>query len=104
MDESRLHRAGLENLVRARGEDAHLYREPVVSRQVNRWIEPRIGLCSCGCKVELDRFTNTCSCGRDYNSAGQELAPREQWGEETGESADEILRVDGMSQREIWGE
>lgn len=24
-------------------------------------------------------------CGKEYNSAGQSLAPRSQWGEETGE-------------------
>ena len=44
---------------------------------------------------EGGRFTNTCDrCGDDYNSAGQRLAPREQWGEETGESAADILSVD----------
>lgn len=26
-------------------------------------------------------------CGRDYNSNGQRLAPRSQWGKETGETA-----------------
>ena len=26
-------------------------------------------------------------CGADYNSAAQLLAPRSQWGEETGETA-----------------
>ena len=47
---------------------------------------PRVGRCSCGEEVELSRFTNTCyGCGADYNSAGQLLAPREQWGYETGE-------------------
>jgi len=51
---------------------------------------PRIGLCCCGEEVYLDRFTNACECGRDYNSAGQELAPRSQWGEETGESYADI--------------
>jgi hypothetical protein len=35
--------------------------------------------------VTLSAFTNTCRCGRDYNSSGTELAPREFWGEETGE-------------------
>ena len=47
---------------------------------------PRVGRCSCGEEVELSRFTNTCyKCDTDYNSAGQQLAPREQWGYETGE-------------------
>ena len=54
---------------------------------------PRIGLCQCGEEVILDHFTNTCECGRDYNRSGQELAPREQWGEETGESLSDILRI-----------
>lgn len=56
--------------------------------------EPAVGLCSCGCEVILDSFTNTCEgCNRDYNKSGQELASRSQWGEETGESLDEILRI-----------
>lgn len=50
------------------------------------YTEPSIGLCSCGEEVYLDSFTNTCDkCERDYNIQGQELAPRSQWGEETGE-------------------
>lgn len=47
--------------------------------------QPAIGRCECGREVWLDGFTCPCDCGRDYNSAGQLLAPREQWGEETGE-------------------
>ena len=50
------------------------------------WRVPASGRCHCGKYVELARFTNTCDgCGADYNGSGQELAPREQWGEETGE-------------------
>ncbi len=50
----------------------------------------RIGYCPCGANVFLVaggsfNFTTTCNCGKDYNSSGDELAPREQWGEETGE-------------------
>ena len=31
-------------------------------------------------------FTSTCShCGSDFNWSGSKLAPRSQWGEETGE-------------------
>lgn len=41
--------------------------------------------CYCGRKVICRNFTNTCDCGRDYNFAGSLLAPRSQWGEETGE-------------------
>ena len=41
----------------------------------------------CGEWLSLSSFTNTCSkCGTDYNSSGSMLAPRSQWGEETGES------------------
>ncbi len=55
--------------------------------RILRWNvrEPAVGLCECGKEVELSHFTNTCECGADYNFAGQRLAPREQWGEETGE-------------------
>jgi hypothetical protein len=57
-------------------------------RIINRW-----GTCVCGEEVEFSGFTNTCECGRDYNSSGQELAPRSQWGEETGESLADILSI-----------
>jgi hypothetical protein len=44
--------------------------------------------------LSCDGFTNTCdSCGADYNFAGQRLAGREQWGEETGEHLSDILRI-----------
>lgn len=33
-------------------------------------------------------------CARDYNSSGQLLAPREQWGWDTGESLSDILMSD----------
>lgn len=43
--------------------------------------------CACGVRVECRAFTNTChNCGADYNSCGSRLAPRSQWGEDTGES------------------
>lgn len=49
----------------------------------------------CGDDIICDQFTNTCDhCGADYNSAGWELVPRSQWGEETGESVADILSVD----------
>ena len=38
-----------------------------------------------------DSFTNTCECGRDYSFDGSLLAPRSQWGYETGETASDIL-------------
>jgi hypothetical protein len=53
----------------------------------NHWsyVDPAEGVCDCGRRVMLDGFTNSCECGREYNHAGQVLAPRSQWGEETGE-------------------
>lgn len=46
---------------------------------------PAKGKC-CGRWIELHSFTNTCpKCHSDYNSAGQLLTDRSQWGEETGE-------------------
>ena len=48
----------------------------------------------CACKRELelmDGWLNECLCGRDYNGSAQLLAPREQWGEETGETLADIM-------------
>lgn len=44
--------------------------------------------CDCGHLIPWEGFgaDYSCSrCGREYNSGGQALAPRCQWGEETGE-------------------
>lgn len=70
------------------GEIPQLEAAEIVSRVSVRRI-PRIGQCRCGEKIHLANFTNTCTCGADYNSAGTLLAPREQWGEETGEHPSE---------------
>jgi len=57
-----------------------------------RWIEPAEARCICGHIIQLGSFTNTCErCSRDYNFNGASLAPRSQWGEETGETAGDIL-------------
>ena len=59
---------------------------------------PAIGECDyCGEQVELHGFTNTCECGIDYNMSGQSLYHRSNWGEETNETADDILSVDCSS-------
>ncbi len=58
-----------------------------------RYKVPASGTCECGNRLELPNFTNTCECGRDYNSSGQELAPRSQWGWDTGESLSDILQI-----------
>ena len=65
-----------------------------VKSYLHSWWENAIGECvNCGEEVELRGFTNTCECGADYNSSGQLLGPREQWGEETGESLSDILNI-----------
>jgi hypothetical protein len=52
----------------------------------------------CSVKLGCPDFTNTCpKCQADYNWAGQLLAPREQWGEETGETVNDILLIDAES-------
>lgn len=57
-----------------------------VQKYVHRWTNPSVLRCDCGEEIDLFNFTNTChECGADYNMSGQRLAPRSQWGEETGE-------------------
>lgn len=49
-------------------------------------MEVKTIVCKCGNKVELlSGWANECSCGIEFNGFGQELAPRGQWGSETGE-------------------
>lgn len=65
--------------------EINVYFEGLITRPWS-YVEPAVGQCACGANVSLANFTNTCDkCGRDYNMSGQLLAPREQWGEETGE-------------------
>ena len=70
--------------------DAEDYKQEVLdgmtSHEYSHWkkVVPVIA-CSCGAEIVCYDFTNTCDCGNDYNFAGQLLASREQWGEETGE-------------------
>jgi hypothetical protein len=88
VDEAKLYPAGLSAYREclAGAVDGH----PIEDRGVQTFRrterEPAIGRCDCGAQVTLGNFTNTCSrCEADYNQAGQRLAPRAQWGEETGE-------------------
>jgi hypothetical protein len=84
-----------ENLAKCRsGEHDGVKIEPRgIHRHTQSWWEPAIGLCNvCGTEVALEGDPCTCpKCNTDYNSAGQQLAPRSQWGEETGESLADIL-------------
>jgi len=49
--------------------------------------DPKVIVCKvCGHELTLDSaWSNECECGLEYNGFGQRLAPRSQWGEETGE-------------------
>lgn len=72
----------------------HKVRDLGIQRREHTYTEPTIGECNeCGAEVVLSGFTNTCDCGCDYNMSGQMLAPRECWGEETGESLSDILSI-----------
>ena len=69
-------------------------RDDGIREYVNSYWMPAVGECGyCRLPVYLDGFTNTCDCGADYNMSGQLLAPRSQWGEETGESLADILSI-----------
>lgn len=75
-----------------------IYHDCGVKKHKRSYTEPAILLCDCGHEVQLTSFTNTCDhCESDYNISGQKLAPRSQWGWDTGETADEILSYNYMS-------
>lgn len=60
----------------------------------NTYRQCAVGECEvCKQEVYLEGFTNACQCGADYNSSGQRLASRSQWGADTGESLSDILRI-----------
>lgn len=68
--------------------------KPYVQKYHRRHYDPPVGVCDdCGRHVTLGGFTNTCECGADYNSAGQRLAARSQWGWDTGEHPSDIERI-----------
>lgn len=95
VDEAKLTDCARENLRQCR--TGSVDGKPIGAGYVDSWHrtyrEPAIGRCTCGRKVVLYGFTNTCDCGCDYNSAGQLLASRDQWGEETGESLADIMQI-----------
>lgn len=56
------------------------------------YVVPAVGRCDCGELVQLDLAHNECEhCHRWYNSFGQRLVHPSLWGEETGETAADIL-------------
>lgn len=63
--------------------------------KVDRDADGRVIGAKCDCGEYLPshgpgRDLSCDKCGRDYNSSGQRLAPRSQWGEETGETAEDF--------------
>jgi hypothetical protein len=97
VNEANLPPAALDNYRACLSGQAGVVCQGVVETE-HSWCEPAVGICEvCGSEVVLHGFTNTCDCGADYNGSGQLLAPREQWGEETGESVADILGVDAAS-------
>lgn len=77
------------------------FRDPAIikcSGTVDYWNDARTDVIHkpCDAEVVLNMvMTNTCDkCGADYSVSGQRLAPRSQWGWDTGESLDEILSAD----------
>jgi hypothetical protein len=94
VETTELSTAGRHNLQNLRAGLMPGYAQPYVDRTERRVLKPSIGKCECGCHVELSGFTNTCSdCGRDYNSAGQLLRDRREWGEETGEHWIDVVNI-----------
>ena len=63
---------------------------------------PAILECDCGEEIPLYGFTNTCECGTDFSRSGEKLAPRSQWGWDTGETVDEILSIDTPGYHMDW--
>lgn len=64
------------------------YHVPEIRTRQERHVEFAEGECDvCQSTVLLQSgWSNTCEgCGTEYNGGGQRLAPRSQWGEETGE-------------------
>lgn len=74
-----------------------------MSRLIQRWHrndkgdpQPAIIKCDCECVLESYRpggDVGCDKCGREYNSSGQLLADRRQWGSETGEHPADIARA-----------
>jgi hypothetical protein len=69
------------------------YLEPIIHEYRNRYVEPAVIECdTCQRPVTLhSAIENECACGAIYNMSGQALAPRECWGEETGETYADIV-------------
>jgi hypothetical protein len=92
VDESSLNPAAAANLARCRA-NPECFRPAYVNRYEWTYKEPGVVRCVCGAEVELaSTWANSCEvCDREYNGSGQLLAPRSQWGEETGETSADFI-------------
>lgn len=67
---------------------SRIIKYPEMDTETGKPIDVPILECDCGHKLYLDScWANECEkCHTEYNGSGQKLAPRSQWGEETGET------------------
>jgi len=93
INEADMYPEGIANLRDCEAGKMEGYTGPRLQKNTRRVTNHAVGLCSCGRKLTLASFTNSCRCGREYNQSGQKLAPRGQWGDDTGESVSEILSI-----------
>lgn len=71
-------------------DDAYKYKCKILDNmednEYSNWKRLDVVVVCCGEELVCSHFTNTCDiCESDYNMTGEKLAPREYWGEETGE-------------------
>jgi hypothetical protein len=72
--------------------DGHKVIDRGIVRREHSHIEPAVIACvDCRRQVTLTHDAVRCKCGRYYNLSGQALSDPSAWGEETGESAADIL-------------
>lgn len=92
VDPSKLHPSSILHFKEClTGENNTIYQG--IQKEVQKYTEYAKLQCYCGNIIDLACFTNACECGLDYNINGDLLAPREQWGEETGESWIDIMCI-----------
>jgi len=93
INEADMYPEGIANLRDCEAGKMEGYTGPRLQKNTRRVTNHAVGGCECGRKLTLASFTNSCRCGREYNQGGQKLAPRAQWGDDTGESVSEILSI-----------
>lgn len=73
-------------LIISETETRRVVQRQVPSRYGGTYPKSIVSVKCCGEWLECDAFTTTCDhCHADYNWTGARLAPRSQWGEDTGE-------------------